>query len=315
MEEEDKQCSYIHEEPHPKAGERCKGFHVKGSPFCTGHSEQIARTNEQRSRRAEEARDFKQGLELDYHDTCTPEGVQKLTEKVINGILRGFIKKDKSALGVLLPFAYKMAKEQRPTSTRGEAFRIDLEKTTQSLTVNMTEEQMDKYLAAPENVRIEILEDLQKDGNLSKGERTVKIDASKTDPKKIRVDGAGLEEISKHTDQPITKKQAYNLFGKNMADKAKTKPGPDTRGFGDLFEKERGKPTGLPEGALHKWKGKYEPEPGSDPPVAKLWFTCEQCGTKKPNVDNKELCPAGGQPPTADEVQRIQALREQKSGD
>ena len=297
VEDLDKRCSYTFPEGDERAGQRCPSFHIGGSPYCMGHSDEKAKIQAGRNRRIEKINEFREDLNGEIHATSSRKDVQKLTEKVINGILQGFIKKEKAGpLALFLPFAYKMAKEMELQGGNG-AFRIDMQETTKTASIQMTEEQMDKYLAAPEHVRVEILEDMKRSGavKMIKRDNTVKLETGEVAPEKIKIDTKAIAEISDKTDTPLTQNQVADIFGKNLRDTPDVTPGPDQSGFGDVFQP---KAKGLPDGAIHKWKGAYERNNDTNPPTASLWFTCQQCGARAANV-NKDLCPAGGkyQPP------------------
>lgn len=251
--------------------------------------------NKARQRKIEIAEAFRADLTENIHETHTRKDVQALLGKVINGVIQGFIKKDKAGpLALFLPLAYKVAKDLEGTES-GRGFRVDMTETTKQVSVKMSEEQMDRYLSAPENVKLEILQSMQQEGSIKMIRRDdeVTISPGKVKPEDVKIDVEEIVKLSDKTDQPLTNAQAKEIFGKTLADAQEMKPGPDATGLGDLFEIKNKKPIGLPEGALHKWKGKYESNPGSTPPTVSLWFTCQQCGQRIANV-NKELCPAGG---------------------
>lgn len=240
--------------------------------------------------RLERLRKFTEDIEFPDHKVTTRKDVQALTEKVINGILMGVIKRDKAApLGVMLPLAYKMAKELEGVGSGvSPGLSVSFKQTEQTVTLQMSEEEMDAYLGANERVKVEILEKMQSDGKISMGKPEKKIVQieSKVDPKKVKTDLDGIVQISRHTDLPLDKDQARTLFGRNLNDKRHVMPEalPDMTGFGGLFEEKNVKKI-APEGAIHQWKGKYEPNGG----LAQLWYTCTQCGLRQPNVD-KEFC-------------------------
>lgn len=262
-----------------------------------GHSDEKAKIQAGRERKIQEMKDFHEDLTGTIHATTNRKDVQALTGKIINGILQGHIKKEKAGpLALFLPFAYKMAKEMEQEGGNS-GFRIDMQETTKTASIQMSEEQMDRYLAAPEHVRVEILEDMKRSGavKMVKRDSTVKIESGDVKPEDMKIDTKAIAMISDKTDTPLTEKQASDIFGKNLRDTPDVTPGPDQSGFGDVFQP---KAKGLPDGAIHKWKGAYERNNDTNPPTASLWFTCQQCGARAANV-NKDLCPAGGkyQPP------------------
>lgn len=233
---------------------------------------------------------FVHNLEFPNHNLKTRAGVQQFTEDVVNGIIMGVVKKDKAApMSVMLPFLYKMAKEMEGQGGKTGGASITLRQTEQSITLEMSEEEMDAYLAGNNQVRVEVIEKMEAEGKikLGKPEKNVVTIKSEIDPKKVKTDLDGIVQITKKTDIPLTKAQARSLFGRNLADKHHVSPvpGPDATGFSALFEDKRMKKI-APEGAVHQWKGAYEP--GTDG-YAKLWYTCQQCGKRQPNVD-QDLC-------------------------
>jgi hypothetical protein len=220
--------------------------------------------------------------------------VQQLTVNIVNGILTGLIKKDKSApLGVFVPLLWKMAKDLEGTGTAGgNGFKIGMTKETLSL--EMTDELMDKYLKGNEAFKVEILEQMQKEGKIKTEQidHTVTINAEEVEPKDIKTDPKAIAQILRGTDCPQTIPQARKLFGRSLDDKKlkSFERQSEATGFGDLFELPDKK--ALPDGALHKFKGKYEPDP--ELRIAVLWFTCQQCQKKVRNSDQykTELCEA-----------------------
>lgn len=283
----DRQCEYIFEEGHPKAGQKCTGPHTRDSAYCGMHGERKQQIVDARAEKAKKLRELSETVNS-YHGTCTREDVQKLTEIVINGVMTGVIKKDKAGpLAVFLPFAYKMAKEMDVPKPGG--LRIDLTKTTETVTLSMSEEEMDAYLSGNDSVKIEIIEQAKAEGKI-KIENN-EIIAEEVEPEKIKIDNRSIARISQKTDQPITAEQSKKLFGTNMKDTPQRQGsiGASTQGFSELFE------SGIPEGSLHEWKGKYEKVEGKN--VAALWYTCQKCGKRSPNSDQRhskqdgEFCP------------------------
>lgn len=205
--------------------------------------------------------------------------------------MTGLIKKEKAApLGIFLPLAWKMAKELEGTGSGG-GFKFDITQTTKKLSVELTDDLMDRYIRGDEALKIEIIDELQKDGKIKTvtNDAGLEIDASSLELKDVKTDLEGIVQISKHTDVPVTRKQARKLFGSSLGDKkhVNQEVKSEATGFGDLFELPD--KQALPDGALHKWKGAYEP---SDNGLAALWFTCQQCKKKVRNCDQYkgELC-------------------------
>lgn len=281
----DKFCAYEYPEGHEKFGQRCKGYKVVGSEFCSGHTpggvEKMIAGRNRRNQATQE-------LTSSYFETKTRQDVQHLLEKVVNGVLSGTIKRDKGQLlAVFLPLAYKIAKELEGMVPTGKGVTLVMTEQTKSLSIEMSDEQMDAYLAGTERVKVQILEELEANGKLAISKRKDQpiLDAVMTaEPKDIRIQNAELSQISMKTDVPQTTTQMRALFGKNLAENPKPQDGPDMTGFGDLFE-DRNLPEGM-EPTLHKWKGNYEKQ---DNGLAALWFTCQVCNKRAKNV-NKEIC-------------------------
>lgn len=251
-----------------------------------------------RQQKISHLRNLAEDLEAGQHKTLNRKDVQELTGKVVNGILAGLVKKDKAApLGVFIPLLWKMAKELEGTGTGG-GMKIDI--TKQTMSIEMTDEMMDRYLKGDEGFKVEILEQLESEGKIKKQNTgsILEIEA-KIEPRDVKTDPNTIAQITKGTDAPQTVQQTRRLFGRNMADtkhKSMEANSQEAGGFSDLFELPDKK--ALPDGALHKWKGKYEVDKPTG--LGVLWFTCQQCQKKVRNCDQyqQELCEAepGGQP-------------------
>lgn len=277
---------------HDKAdGTRCGAFRTKDSPYCNAHNGGLEAAQKRQAEKVKRQEELKDELDFDYFSTKTRADVQILTEKIINGVIKGTIKKDKGALlSTFLPFAYKVAKELEGKGGVSGSVTVKVSD-NQMLSLHMDEAAMDRYLAGDEHVRVQMLEDLQSAGNLrvTKGSGSI-IDVKPVDADKVKVPAEEISKISQFTDVPQSPKQVLKLFGKNLgeADKLKNEKGPDMVGFGHVFEI-----GGRPEASdpvKHKWKGKYEPDMKTG--LAKLWFTCEYCGRREPNVV-EEICKVG----------------------
>lgn len=252
--------------------------------------------------RVERVRQLAADLETPGHSIQTRKDVQTLTQNVINGILCGLIKKEKAApLGVFIPLAYRMAKELETQGTGRGGIRIDITEKTHSLSLELTDEEMDRYLSASEHVKVEILEQMTASGKIKQVRKPDKLEYTATDInlKDVKTDPEALARISRSTDSPITPFEARKLFGRSLADpKHKNQePGQPTEGFGEIFHVNkrlvRDLKRTLPEEALHRYKGKYEPDAATG--TASLWFTCQVCGDRVRNVDkgaNRTLCNA-----------------------
>lgn len=277
---EDKHCTWIHQPGHLKAGQRCEGFKIIGAEFCSGHVEGgVDKMIAGRNRRNQAS----QELTNTYFELKTRQDVQNAIEKIVNGVLSGVIKRDKGQLlAVFLPLAYKIAKELEGIVPNGKGVTLTMTQETKTLSVEMSDEQMDAYLNGGEKVKIQILEELEQGGKLSVSKRKDKpiIEAVSTaEAKDIRIQNHELSAISMKTDVPQTTDQMRRLFGRNLAEKPDKTEGPDMTGFSELFEIQP-----IP----HKWKGAYEKQP--DNKTAVLWFTCIYCQARAKNV-NKEECP------------------------
>lgn len=281
----DKYCTWIHQPGHKKAGQRCEGFKVVGAEFCSGHVEGgVDKMIAGRNRRSQAA----QELQNTYFELKTRQDVQNALEKIVNGVLSGTVKRDKGQLlAVFLPLAYKIAKELEGFVPTGKGVTLKMVQETKSLSVEMSDEQMDAYLNGNDKIKIQILEELESAGKLSVAKRKDEpvLDAVLTaEDKDIKINAKELAKISMDTDVPQTAEQMRGLFGRTLADKPAQQDGPDMTGFGDLFD-EGNLPEGM-EPIQHQWKGAYEKQ---DNGLAALWFTCQICGKRAKNV-NKEIC-------------------------
>jgi hypothetical protein len=250
--------------------------------------------------RLEFMREFVRDLETPHHSLKTRKDVQTFTEKVVNGIMMGVVTKEKAApLGVFLPLAYKMAKELETNASGPPGLNITF-KQEQSVTLQMSEAEMDAYLNGNEQVRVEVLEKMEQTGQISFSKapnKQVNIN-SEVKPENVKTDLDGIVQITAKTDLPLTKEQARRAFGRSLNDKrhVSTEAGPDMTGFGELFKQKNMRKL-APPGALHEWKGKYETDGG---PYGQLWFTCQVCFKRQPNVD-KEFCEGKKEEDSAEE--------------
>jgi hypothetical protein len=290
--EDDKHCQFVKPE-----GGQCGAFRTHSSAFCNIHSGGIAKLNERRRAQAAKVAELQEEFDFGYFNTRTRKDVQELTEKIINGVLKGAVKREKGAMmAVLLPFAYKMARELEGSVRNSGSIKVTITEKDQSLLLQMDESQMDRYLAANDGLRIQIMEELQLAGkiHISKKEDIIDISAKNITPADVKIPGKELANLSMKTDVPLTQKQVLKLFGKTLADAPDTyrlpPTGPDMSGFGHVFEKDN---KGLPVEAQpipHKWKGDYEMGEIAGMPAQILWFTCRWCQARARNV-NKEVCP------------------------
>jgi len=283
--DDDKRCSADKED-----GSKCGGFHITDSPYCSFHSGRLKESQEKRKLAVAKQVALVEEFEFDYFPTKTRKDVQALTEKVINGVIKGTLKRDKAALlSTYLPFAYKIAKELESSGGSG-GVSLRITEKSQSISLQMDEAMMDRYLNGNESVKVEMLASMETEGKLLLTKNNDVIDVAATiNPDSVKVPAKGIAAISEHTDLPMTPTQVSKLFGKTLGEAAtmkKNPKGPDMVGFGHVFEL-----GGRPEKSdpvKHKWKGKYEPEAKTG--MAKLWFTCEHCGRREPNVV-EEICP------------------------
>lgn len=281
----DKYCIWIHQPGHKKEGLRCEGYKVVGAEFCSGHVEGgVDKMIAARNRRNQAT----QELQNTYFELKTRQDVQNALEKIINGVLSGTVKRDKGQLlAVFMPLAYKIAKELEGMIPTGKGVTLTMTQETKSLSVEMSDEQMDAYLNGNDRIKIQILEELETAGKLSVSKRKNEpiLDAVLTaEDKDIKIPVKELAKISMKTDVPQTAQQMRGLFGRTLADKPDKKDGPEMIGFGDLFEDGNLPPEMEP--VRHKWKGAYEKQ---DNGTALLWFTCQLCEKRAKNV-NKEIC-------------------------
>lgn len=260
----------------------CGAWRTKDSAYCNMHKEGVQTFMAKRAVNAQKKAELKKRLEEKEYSIKTVQDVQDLTQDVINGIMKGDIKRDKSGpLGMYIMLAHKMAKDLEGKAVNN-TFSIDVSKNNVKIT--MSDQKMDEFLRDGPALRIEMLKEMQAAGEIetkTDGE-TFDVQVKDVTPEKIKIDTKGLAKLSSKTDVPITPAQAKNLFGQTLADDSPIKDvvrGQDAVGFGHLYEEKN-----LP---IHKYKGKYESDVAQG--KAFLWFTCEYCGDRQPNV-NKNIC-------------------------
>lgn len=258
----------------------CGAWRTLDSAFCNIHRDGVEAFVKNRHDAAQRKKELSDRLDAKEYSIKTVADVQDLTGDVINGILRGDIKRDKSGpLGIYIMLAHKMAKDLEGKSVNN-TFSIDVSKSNVKLT--MSDNKMDEFLRGDPSLRIEMLKGMQGEIETRQEGNTLDIEVKDVTPEKIKVDARGLAGISNKTDTPLTKEQAANLFGKNLADDSPIEgvvDGQDSAGFGHLFDEKK-----LP---VHRYKGKYEVDKAQG--KAFLWFTCEFCGKRSANVD-KDIC-------------------------
>ena len=289
-EENEKRCAGTKEDGSP-----CASYHTRDSAFCNFHGGGLVLANERRKKQAKQHQELVEEFDFGYFETKTRMQVQDLTEKVINGLIKGTIKREKgAALAMFLPFAYKIAKELEG-SVRTGSVKVSITEKGQSLTMKMDEAMMDRYLSSNEVVRIQMLEQLKSEGNLkiTKQKDTIDVVATDITAEKAKIPIKEFAALSKKTDVPMNEKQMLSLFGGKTLATAKDGPqgpklGPDMVGFGEIFQK-----GGLPVGAIranHKWVGRYTtPIELGGVKSMKLLFTCEYCKAESDKL-KKEPC-------------------------
>lgn len=293
-ERNDKKCKWRYPDDEDQ---QCNAWHTSTSPYCITHAEGGAALRKRAEKNKAAAKEVESRLEGQHYDLKTVSDVQILMEDVVNGIMKGVIKKDKAGpLGVFLPLAFNIAKHQEGSILNDRSHvTLSITERTKSMVMQLTDEDMDAYIEGNMEVKTALIEKLKEGGQvgetIDRAANTIDVETIRLEPEDIKINKRALAKISTGTDIPLTQQQVGALFGATLADpnEAPTPPNSnfDATGFGELFE-----PTGLPEGAVklvHKFLGRYEQiEIGK----MALWYTCKWCKKRVANKTSysKETC-------------------------
>lgn len=292
LDHDDKRCQKINED-----GSQCKGFHTRDSSLCNIHKTGADVFAAQRQEKAEQRRILEEKLQEHHYPTKTVGECQQVAEDILNGILKGVIKRDKAApLGVFLGLAYSMAKTMHSQGGTTNRLAINIQNNATQITMN--DAQMDEFLRGNDSVKITLLENLQKSGKVTvnqKADGVTDVEAQQVEPSDVKIDADGLASLTNGTSLPLTKAQVKSLFGTTMGDKSRPKAVDmvDPSGFDEVFERKKSSLPQEARSAPHLYKGKFEVVEGS--PTAALWFTCQFCGDRQAEIikNNKKYskCP------------------------
>ena len=303
--DDDRRCRFKHPPGHEKAGQQCAGMHIVDSAFCNWHSGNIIAHNKKAKEKGCQQAALEESLTGDYHELKTRGQVRDFTEKLINGIMQGVIKKDKAApMAVFLPLIWKQAQVLEKEGVHGgssfKGMQITV-KDQKTINIQMSPQDVDKFLEAKGGDAMKVLEELENNGQIQKIERggdgAVNVTAKDITDESTRIDSRAIAKITERSGSPITPKQATRIFGKSMAgaDVSKSAPNgtlPPGPGFDHLFEKDF---SGLPTEAQpkpHKWvKGYTEPHVVQGVLMAENQYTCEWCGLQTLGKKTDEHCP------------------------
>lgn len=253
----------------------------------------LALMKEVRERKSEAKKKVEESLE-GWQQLRTRSDYLFAMEKVVNGVLQGVIKRDIGmTMGLLLPQGFKMAKElEGSVAASHSSVTINVDQDgSKSLILSMSPDQMDRYLASSEHVRIEMLEELEHKGKvkISQKKHEQTIDVTNVKPEDVTTDVAGIVEMTKLSGTPLDKKQVVQLFGKNLrGDEASAKiiqpiPEPDLTGFDDLYDDRK-----MPPETNHTWESHYA-DMGDG--MAIQTFKCTKCGATS-NTKTRNFCEA-----------------------
>lgn len=286
-EENDKRCQHVYPEAHEKAGLQCVGFHISDSPYCAFHGENHAKMREKRNKNAERRKELLEDLEFGYHPLESPEDVLKLTEKLVNGVLGGLLKKDKVAqAAAMLPLAYKIIRDNKMGSRR--TMTLIQESGDKKLIAQFTSDaELDQFLLTNDAASVELLESLQDKGLIKLEKRKEKEDdiidiVSTATPENTKIPAREIAKLTEKTDIPLKTSQVVDLFGRFLSDATPTKvatPAPDLTGFGDVFKQFE-----------HEWDKETEQTTIAGVNVLQFWHVCLGCGKRVPNKTTDE-CP------------------------
>lgn len=284
-ERNDKKCKWVYDDDEDR---HCDAWHTSTSPYCITHAEGGASLRKRAEINKKAAKEVEQRLESTHYSLKTVGDVQAMLEDVVNGIMKGAVKKDKAGpLGVFLPLAYNIAKHQEGSILNDRStIKLSVTERTKSMVMNLSDADMDAYVTGDESVKTALIEKLKESGHVVETARpesnSIDVESTSIDPEDIKVNARALAKISKGTDIPLTAQQAKDMFGANLATEndPDRPPSPtfDATGFGELFTLD-----GLPEGAVvlhHRFVGKFEVIPGNK---AELWYTCKWCGYRTAN--------------------------------
>ncbi len=283
-----KSCSFTYED-----GEGCKGSKVANSDLCQMHvSGGPAALAETKKRNATERAAVKERLST-MRKLDTYSDVVCLVEDLIFGALTDQIERQKvNACGMLIPYVLKAKKQRKKDETNSAAFGIYLQRTKESVRIQMSPDQMDAFLqsASNEDLQLEILRQAEASGNII---RTPKGDI-------IDVEPNGEPTFDTKTIRAVVKDSSFRAL--------------DTKGIKTIFhvvEAElpeievsdpRIKPgeyqhvyceESLQPGAgEHQWETIMEQEVGGESEDTYLTFRCKRCGLVTSYKDHGEKCPA-----------------------
>lgn len=276
-----KQCNWIHEPPHDKAGCQCIAYCIDNSTFCYLHSgyatDLLTRRHAMQARRKK----VQEELDNDVMEIENLEDFRKFLVLLINGGLSGALKRDKMGMiAMVLPWLHKVLTQMRTTGQT--TVRINKETKIAVISPGM----LDDFLTVSDNDAIKMLQDA-KDGKFAmeqKGDRINISTSQKMFSEQLQVPTKEIAKLAREADLSVKQSEIVDLFGEFYGDSEKypvgmkardNHPVQDVSGFGHLFETK-----GLPIEAQprnHDYKPQME-DLGNN--IGQMWYVCKGCGHK-----------------------------------
>jgi hypothetical protein len=300
-EDNERFCSYIFPEDDSRAGKRCTAFRMTDSHLCFMHSDESNKLYDQISRKAARQKKLREELEFDYHELQTEEGIASFLEKVCNGVMAGYIKRDKAGIiAMFVPQLVKIAKSRKsdPKALGGRQVGIQINignPDTNKIAAGFTPEQLDRFIMGGEAVAIQMIDDMQATGKVKVTPRkhskhsdqdVIEIEAKEPErPEDLPVPVAEIAEMTK-----LKPAIVEDIFGEFLGDTegAGAAPIVNPDDFAHLWTK-KGVPLEL-QGRCHRFSAYPKVKAISEKQGIYVW-TCEWCGFETNNQKNKGNCP------------------------
>jgi hypothetical protein len=193
-------------------------------------------------------------------------------------------------LACLLPLAWKQASAlEGKHKPHTQILNIN----QNQLTVQMTDKELDTYLAGDDTMKIDVINSVSEQDALPEEPKQITLEATGIKENRIKIQHGTLSNILSGTDVQITKKQSLNLFGKTLADtngkdyvEAKE---PNMADYDHIFSPGK---TNLPQGTYHVMKVQLILDE-KDPTIGRRAWKCINCGaiSYKEIKDERDLCP------------------------
>ena len=276
-----------------RAGQKCQAFKSTDSAFCFLHGGNAQVLAEAKTRKAKRIKELQEDLELNYHDLQTKEGIASFMEKICNGVMAGFIKRDKAGLlAMFIPPMVKiaMAKSNAEAGSQGGrqtlAVQINIgDPKSNTIAAALTPEQLDRFIMGSETGSIQMIEELQKEGKIKveKRDDAIEIKAKNPErPEKIKVPKKELQEIT-----GLNKDVIADIFGDTLGDT-------ENAGFEEIidateFEHVYNGDVPLELEERPHWFNSSLVDQGNG--TAKTVYTCRFCGMETKTNKIKGACP------------------------